>query len=65
MWGRVHIISHRENFPEQNTKGLCFKINNRQMRLQKIEKQNTLSIGQNSNPQIGRRYLPMLYMIEG
>jgi hypothetical protein len=35
------------------------------IKLKASERQRTLSIGQNSNPQIRRRYLPTLHRIEG
>ena len=38
------ILEQRRNFPEHNTNGLCFNINNQQMEPHKIEKQkNTVN----------------------
>ena len=67
--GKLQILGNRRKFLEQNTNGLCFKSNSQQMGPHKVEKasikQGTLSIGQNGNPQIGKRYLPTLHLIVG
>ena len=59
---------HREKVPEQNTNGLCSKIKNQQVGPQNCKaslRQRTLSIGRNSNQQIGKRSLPISHLIEG
>jgi hypothetical protein len=52
---------------EQNSNGLCYKIENQQMGSHKTAiqtvRQKTLSIIQNGNQQIGRGYLSILNLI--
>jgi hypothetical protein len=65
MGEEPRTLGSRGTFPEQNTNGLCSKINNRQMGLhincKASVRKRTLSIRQNSNQQIGNKSLQILH----
>jgi hypothetical protein len=58
-------LGHRGKLSEQNNIDLLFKIKIQQMGPHKQSvKQRTLSIRQNGNPQVSKRSLPTVHLIE-